>query len=231
VVPPPKVRAEKAQFLADRQMRRWELQRRSAARPSSRSPCVALTRLPGAGGEEIAQRVAETLDYGLFGREIVDEIARELHVDHWLVADLDERVRGAIDRFVGDAMVEGRVTESEYLRRLTRTIATLGRRGGAVILGRGAAYLLPPDQALRVLVVAPRPERIERYAKVKGLGDKEAAEDFSRVEERRSEFARRHFGIRQDDPTLYDLVLNSASIGIETAAALVVDTLRRRFPS
>ena len=231
MVPPAKVRAEKAHFLADRQMRRWELQRRSAARPSAPAPCVALTRLPGAGGEEIGQLVAETLDYGFFGREIVDEIARELHVDHWLVADLDERVRGSIDRFVGDAMVEGRVTESEYLRRLTRTIATLGRRGGAVILGRGAAYLLPPEQALRVLVVAPRSQRLERYAKVKRLAGERAAEEFSRVEEQRSEFARRHFGVRQDDPTLYDLVLNSASIEIETAANLVVEALRRRFPS
>ena len=37
--------------------------------------------------------------------------------------------------------------------------------------------------------------------------------------------------VRQEDPLLYDLVLNTASLGIEAAAGLVVEALRRRFPA
>lgn len=224
-----KVASETYRLLADRQMRRWELQRRAGA-PARRAPCVAISRLPGAGGAEVGRRAAEALDYGFFGREVVDEIGRERGLDDWLIAGLDERMRTAIDRFVGDCFSQRRFRESDYLRHVTRAVATLGRRGNAVIVGRGAAFILSPEEALRVLLVAPRPARLERYAAVRGLPADRAEEVLARAEEQRSEFAQKQFGVRQDDPLLYDLVLNTASLGFEHAAEMIVETLRRRFP-
>lgn len=229
---PPKVRSAKHELLADRQLRRWELQHRMASSDAPRpAPCVAISRLPGAGGEEIGRLVAKWLDYGFFDREFVEEIARDLHVDPWIVQGLDERVRSAIDRFLGDAMGLSRPTESDVMQRIARIVATLGRRGNSVIVGRGAAFLLSTDEALRVLVTAPRAQRIERYAEVKRLDPAQAEAALARAEEERNVFARRQFGVSQEDPLLYDLVLNTGTLSFEAAAALVVEALRRRFPS
>jgi cytidylate kinase len=224
-----KVASETYRLLADRQMRRWEMQHRTGAQ-ARRPPCVAISRLPGAGGAEIGRRAAEALDYGFFGREVVDEIGRERGLDHWLIAGLDERVRTAIDRFVGDAFSRRHFRESDYLRDVTRAVATLGRRGSAVIVGRGAAFTLSPEEALRVLLVAPRSVRLERYAAVRELPADRAEQVLARAEEQRSEFVQKQFGVRQDDPLLYDLVLNTATLGFEHAAQMIVETLRRRFP-
>ena len=225
---PSKVVSEKYRLLVDRQMRRWNLQQRAkeAHRPK---PCVAISRLPGAGGAEVGRRVAEALDYGFFGRETVDEMGRGLGVDDWLMGGLDEHVRNAIDRFVLDFFSHRRFTESDYLRHVTRAIATLGRRGSAVIIGRGAPYILSPEHALRVLLVAPRPARLERYAEVRELPADRAEQVLARAEEQRSEFIQKQFGVRQDDPALYDLALNTATLGFDRAAHLIVETLRRRF--
>jgi cytidylate kinase len=114
---------------------------------------------------------------------------------------------------------------------VSRTVATLGRRGSAVIVGRGAAFLLGRDEALRVFLVAPRPVRIERYAKVKELPIDRADEALRRAEEQRAEFARLQFGAQQEDPLHYDLVLNTETFGFEAAAGLIVEALRRRFPT
>ena len=223
-----KVAAETYRLLADRQMRRWELQHRIGA-PARPLPCVAISRLPGAGGAEIGRRVADVLDYGFFGSEMVDQIEREKGLDHWLVSGLDERVRTAINRFVGDTFSDRQFRESDYLRHVTRAIATLGRRGSAVIIGRGAPYILSPEHALRVLLVAPRPARLERYAEVRDLSADRAERVLARSEEHRSEFIQKQFGVRQDDPALYDLALNTATLGFDRAAHLIVETLRRRF--
>jgi cytidylate kinase len=161
---------------------------------------------------------------------MVDEIAREQGLDHWLVAGLDERVRTAIDRFVGDTFSRLQFRESDYLRHVTRAVATLGRRGSAVIIGRGAPYILSPEDSLRVLLVAPRPTRLERYAEVRELPADRAEQVLARAEEQRSEFLQKQFGVRQDDPVLYDLVLNTATLGFERAAHVIVETQRRRFP-
>jgi cytidylate kinase len=214
--------------LVERQVHRWEAERRVYT-PPPRQPCVALSRLPGAGAAELGRRAAELLDYGFFGIEIVDRIARELGVQQRLVVGLDERARTVIERYVADAFHTRPFSESDYQRALVRTIATLGERGRAVILGRGAPYVLPASRALRVFVVAPREARIARIAREEGLAPAEAEERLAQRDAERLRFLRQDFGVEPDDPTLYDLVVNTGTLGIEAGAALVVDALLRRF--
>ena len=210
--------------LVERQVRRWEMRQRVSAPPPSLS-CVALSRLPHSGAAELAQTVAEKLDYGFFGIEIVDRIARERGIDRALVAELDERVRSTIDRYVLDSFRQRRFTESEYLRSVVRTVVTIGERGMAVILGRGAPFVLGPDKALRVLVVAPVERRVEKLAKRQGLSAAEATRRLESEDQQRCDFVAQ-FGVDPDDPALYDLVVNTDSLGHDAAATLVIDALR-----
>jgi cytidylate kinase len=212
--------------LVAHQISRWE----GASRREGAGPCIAIANLPGAGGEEVGRHAADLLGYGCFGREIVDEIARQRGIAQELLRGLDERVRSAIDRYLTDAFQERPFTESDYLREVARLVATLGRRGMAVIVGRGAAFLLGADSALRVLVAAPFEFRVERYAKLHALAGGAAAELLGQEDERREAFIRHHFGARLDDPLAYDLVVNTATLGFEGAAANVVEAFRRRFP-
>jgi cytidylate kinase len=216
--------------LVEHQVRRWDIERRPGM-PRPRGPCVALSRQPGSGGASLGRRIAEWLDYGFFGIEIVDQIAREQGIQRRLVTGLDEHLRGVIDRYVADAFRSRPFTEGDYLQHVVRTVATLGERGMAVILGRGAAFILPPEQALRVLVVAPTPARIERLVKARGLSTEEGVKRLEQEDDDRLAFLRHHFGVEADDPRLYDLVVNTGTFGIDAAAALVVEALRRRFPA
>ncbi len=215
------------QALVDEHVARWEIARRSS-RAERRSPCIALSRLPGSGGAELGQIVAEQLDCSFFGIEIVDQIAREQHIQRELLAGLDEHVRTAIDRYVLDAMRRP-LTESDYLRHVVRTVTTIAERGGAVFLGRGAVFILPAERALRVLVVAPRTKRIERVVKTDGLAPEQAAQRLEQQETERREFHRHHFGVDPDDAGAYDLTVNTGTLGMEVATSLVVDAWRRRF--
>jgi cytidylate kinase len=214
--------------LIERQVRRWELTQQ-APRPAAR--CVAVSRMPGAGGGELARRLAERLDYGLFDRAIVDAVASQAGVQARLVEGLDERVRSLIERVVTDTFRTGGFRESDYLREVVRTIRTVAERGNAVILGRGAAQILAPQQALRVRVVAPRAARIERRAKARGVAAEEAARQIDAEDAGRREFVRHQFGLDADDASLYDLVLNTGTLAMETAVELAAEALRRQFPT
>jgi cytidylate kinase len=217
------------EVLIDRQMRRWDLQQVTEG-PILRPPCVALSRLPHSGAAEIGQLVAERLDYGFFGREIVDQIAGERGVQRQLVAGLDEKIHGTIDRYVADAFRVHAFTESDYLRHVVRVIATLGNRGMAVILGRGAVFILSPARALRVFVVAATSARIGRLAESRGLSHEQAAEMIGDEDARRREFFRHQFGVAPDDPLHYDIVLNTGTLSIDAAVDVIIDALSCRFP-
>lgn len=218
--------------LVDHQVRRWQLEaRRQRLRLRPRRPCVALSRMPGSGADEFGQQLAERLGYAFFGIEIVDRIARKAGVQQELVAGMDERVRSAIE-----AMIDGLrnrpapFSESDYVSRLVRVIATLGEGGSAVIVGRGSAYVLGPERALRVLVVAPRQDRIERFAKRHDLPLAEAEARLARDDAARRQFIERSFRVDPDDASLYDLAVNTGSFGIGGCIELVEEAIARRWP-
>jgi cytidylate kinase len=190
---------------------------------------VALSRLPGAGALELGRRLADRLGYAFFDIELVDQIAREAGLRAELVRDVDEHVRSAIGRIVAEAFRHERFTESDYVRHLVHVVASLGERGAAVILGRGSPFILSPDRALRVLVVAPREARLERIAKREGLSRPDAERRLARLDAERREFNLHHFGVDADAPTLYDLCLNTAQLSFDAAADVAVAALRARF--
>lgn len=215
--------------IVTEQVRRWERERGRDA-PVWPAPSIALSRLPGSAAAELGQRVAERLGFGFFGIEIVELIARESGARRELVAGLDEHVRGAIDRYLMDTSKGRTFNESAYLERLVRVLATLGERGQAVILGRGSVFVLRPERTLRVLVVAPRPQRLERLAKRHDLPLDQANEVLAQEERERVAFNRHHFHADPDDASVYDLVVNTGTLTVELAAQLIEQAARARFP-
>jgi cytidylate kinase len=192
---------------------------------------VALSRLPGSGADELGRSLAERLGYGFFDIELVECIARDAGVQRELVAGMDERVRGRFEAVLDGLMNRhARFGQSAYLRRLVGVIAALGEGGSAVIVGRGSPYLLGPERALRVLVVAPAADRIERFAKRHDLALGEAETRLAREDAERRRFVERCFGVDPDDASLYDLAVNTGSYGIAGCVDLVQGALVHRFP-
>lgn len=209
-----------------RQLARWE----ETSREPRRRPCVAVASLPGGGGDELGQRVAERLGFACFGREIVDQIAAQRGLSEEVLHELDGRVRNAIDRYFTDFFQSARFTEDDFLHAVERFVVPLARSGAAVFVGRGTAFLFTDEPVLRVLAAAPFEVRAARWGQRHGLAADAAADDLRAEDERRFEFIRHHFGARLDDPSAYDVAVNTDTLGLDLAADVVVDAYRRRHP-
>ena len=214
--------------MVSRQVRRWVLQEERFKAPDV-ARCVALSRQPGSGAAELGKRVAKDLQFGFFGAELVDQIARTSHVHPHLVANLDERLRGAIERFVRDGIRVREYDESHYYEALMRVLGTFAERGMAVLLGRGAPYVLPEERTLRVLVVASEPCRLARLQAATGLDAESTRGRLMHEDQQRQRFIEHYFGVCPDDPTLYDVVVNTDTLGISNAASLVTRAYLRKF--
>jgi cytidylate kinase len=192
--------------LIEQQIRRWELARQQ--REQVVRPCVAMSRFPGTPGAELGRNVAERLGYGFFGIELVDEIVRTEGVSRYLVEQLDEHVRTGLDRWLLDTFHHPAWTEKEYLYDVARTISALAHKGSAVILGRGAPFLLSDEQAFKVQVIASRGTRARRLAAAKGVDGTHAASMLQAEENDRLRFLR-EFVADPDDPLHFDVVVNT----------------------
>jgi len=112
---------------------------------------------------------------------------------------------------------------------MARVILALGRRGRAILVGRGANWLLDPACGLRLRLVSPLPARIARVAAGEGLAPAEARERIRQDDAARARFIRQAYREEIDDPAGYDLILNVGSLAADAAAECVLAALRHKL--
>jgi cytidylate kinase len=213
--------------IVDEQSRRWELARgeRPAERPHR--PVVTVSRQYGSLGGEVARRVADQLKLDLFDRELIHEIAESTHLSERVVSALDEKDRELLTDWMTSLATNAYLSPAGYIYHLTRVVGAIAHHGGAVIVGRGAHLILDPGKSLRVLVVAPLETRVQTVMQREGLSEREARRRATQVEADRKAFLMKHFHVESDDPTRFDLVVNTGLLGVEGATEAVSAAVAR----
>ena len=181
-------------------------------------PVIAMTREMGAGGREVAQRVADQLGLKVVLHEMVEhDLAEHMRVQESAVR---HRLEG------GATLRERLQIGNKRLARYTiEEILELARQGDVLIRGWGAcAILRDVPHVPRIRVCAPMAVRIRAITGRPGLADAVAA----KREIERNDAAHRHtlkaaYGVDREDPLRYDLVLNTERASIDICVKLVCD--------
>lgn len=220
--------------LVERQLRLWKeqsfLERQFVALPGSeRGPVIAVSREHGALGARIARQVAQRLDFAYYDREIIEQIASTARVREAVVESVDARVRNRIGDWVAGVFGGERMSGSTYVRHLSSVLMSIAYHGGAVIVGRGACFLLDPASTLRVRAYAPLEVRVARVAESHHLTVEEARADVVQTDASRVRFGRRYFDRDVNDAGAYDLMVDTGRIPAEVCAQMVEMAFLGRF--
>lgn len=191
-------------------------------------PYLTISRQAESGGAEIARRVGERLGWSVLDRELVHELARRLELEPRLLELMDETRVGWFSETLLNLFNSRLVLQDSYVSMLSRAIALEAFDGRVIIVGRGANLVLPPDHGLRVRIVAPRALRLAALAEREGLEHKAAGARLDEIDASRADFVRRHFHVDPNDPSVYDLVLDSARFGLGGSADLICRALELR---
>ncbi len=163
----------------------------------------------------------------MLDHELLERIAAEMHVNVRLLDSIDEQhVPWLMERLEAFSSIP-HVSESVYVRQLLEMILSLGARGQCIIVGRGAAHILPPALAIRVRLVAEFADRAQTKMREWGVTLDEAEGRVNALDERRRAFVRSHFHIDPTSPENYDLVLNTSRVDVETCSRLIMTVLER----
>jgi cytidylate kinase len=180
-------------------------------------PMVTVSIEPGSGGSEVARGIADRFGFEFINREIIKEIAESVHTNPKVIEGIEkERLTGLSD-FIASLLREKYLWPGMYFEHLNKIIAAMGDRGRAVIVGRGANFILPPEKRLSLRVIAPLAMRIRYVANAFDVSEAEARTRIIQREERRSVFIKKSFQADIADPHHYDLVINTGNISIEKA--------------
>lgn len=210
-----------------------------AARPATlpswlhhrRPYTIAISREAGASGGTVAREIGARLSWPVYDRELLERIASDAGIQTKLLESVDEQSRGWIAETLENLFGVPHVTESKYVHRLVDSVLALASRGKCVIVGRGSTAILPRSSTLRVRLVAPLEHRVEVLRKRLNLDEKAAHAKAMEQDKQRNEFARSNFHCDAENPSHYDLVLNTATFSPAECADLIVDALNRRQKS
>lgn len=192
-------------------------------------PVITLCMEPGSGGCIIAEQIARRLGFDFFHRDIIHKISESARISTAVVESLEKERLSGVQDFISSLVRDTYIHPSIYLDHLMRVIGTIGKHGRAVVVGRGANFIIPPKDRFAVRVIAPLEQRIENVARRFGVPTDAAKRRVLVRENRRRAFVRQSFNADICDSVFYDMILNTQYMSIEASVEAVIGAVMGRM--
>ncbi|GLV58372.1 cytidylate kinase [Dictyobacter sp. S3.2.2.5] len=207
--------------------------------PGAQMRAITISREYGSGGGEIARRVAQKLQWQLIDHEFVVRIAHMLGVSEYEVEQQDEYSQGTIARILSSMrsidpalLVDTsnmNTSEEGYHQALVSVVQAVAREGHVVIVGRGSQKILERIRdVLHVRIIAPLEQRIAYVVQREGLNRDLARDRVLQKDRHRERYLQAHYRANSSDAHLYDLVLNTGVIDLDSTVDLICLALERK---
>ena len=185
-------------------------------------PVITISSQPGSGGRIIARQLANRLLIDLFDRDIVKEIAESAHISRTVIETMEKKRLSGVQDFISSLINDRYLWPGVYLEHLMKVVAAIASHGNAVIVGRGANFLIPPEDRISIRVIAPTDIRVQNVAKTFGVTREEAKRRVINRENKRAAFIRQSFNADVAFPDNYDLVVNTHRGDMDAAVGAVI---------
>jgi cytidylate kinase len=194
---------------------------------------VTISRHFGAGGLTMGEKLCERFGFRLVDASVIEGLAREAKIrPNWLTAmekEASSTVLSLLSSFVSRgifyrsaSLPADRDERQRYIAFLTQVFTAMAHKGGYVIVGRGAQFILRSHpKAVHVLLVADHESRVAFLVDHFDLSRSEAEKMIRAKERERAAMATRLFEANIDDASLYHIVLNTSRMPYEWALETV----------
>jgi cytidylate kinase len=182
---------------------------------------ITVSREYGAGGYEVARRLAERLGWELLDRELLHRAAAVEHLPDAELERLDEKAVSLADRF------RLHPPHQRYIHGLREAARQAATAGNVVLVGRGTEQLLADlPNVFHLRLVADRQWRARRMAQREGWSPEQALAHCTEEDRIRARFTRYFFGAEALQPEKYDWVVNTGRVPLDDVVAEVLAVVR-----
>jgi cytidylate kinase len=186
-------------------------------------PSICFSRQIGSGTLEIADLLAESIQYRVIDREILEHMAKETNITKKILELYDERYPGKMTELFSMLTSEKTFIKSDYARQLVKTVSALASTEPTIFVGRGAHLILPRDTILSVRLICSKKYRVERLADMMYISRSEAETQLNMIDIEQHEFFKNVFHIKEHSLDEFDLIINRDYISSAFQAAKIVE--------
>ena len=213
--------------IVEEQIKKWEIsEERRKERKEAPLSVITISRQPGSIVNEVVQRLSKELKLDIIDSKVINGVAESTRMSEKVVSQLDEKTRNVLDNWIVYLKATRFLLTDKYVYHLTKVIGSIGEQGGAIIIGRGANLILPPEETLRVRFIAPMETKIRHMMQEFGITEEDAKKRIILKEAERRESVRRYFKVNIEDPINYDLIINTEFLGMENIIGVIRSALK-----
>ena len=186
--------------------------------PSQSGVIVTIAREHGSSGKQIGKLVAEKLGLPFYYKDVIALAAQESGLDKEFISDINANAPSMLKSlYLSTEVVSQAVIAQD------KAINMIADKGGCVIVGRAADYVLRDrEELVSIFVYAPDEYRIARITEIYGDSPADAQKNIKKSDKARAAYYKNISNLKWGDVHNYDLAVDS-SIGVEQTAALIAD--------
>jgi cytidylate kinase len=180
---------------------------------------ICISRYSYGYGKELAEKLAEKLGYKCIGRDELTDQATAIGIP---VGKLEMTImkHGAISE---ELAVEIDRYKAFITAALCEQAMKVGSKGGIVYHGRTGHLVLPGlSHVMRIRAITDMEDRIEMVIQRLHLTREKAKTYNEQVDEDIRRWVRFLYNVNWEDPSLYDITINSAHLNTDNAASALV---------
>lgn len=212
---------------------------------------ITIATSDGAFAEEVGREVAKRLHYHYVNEEVIAMAARKARVSPADIDEVEhakplaKRIVAALSamtsfetmapeanelfgitpllQWTSTGPAVSRHRETLYRNLIREVLWELGLEGNVVVVAHAASIQLKDTQGvLRVFVTASPEVRAERVGRAKGMLPEDARKHIDHTDGQRRAYLKAFHGIHDEQPTHYDLVVNTDKLPFESAVEVIL---------
>ena len=172
-------------------------------------------------GSEVAKKVAKKLKYGHISRDILITTSKKFNISELKLT----RAYGCSPT----VLEEYTFGRDKYIRFIKAAILNELAKDNMVYHGfAGHFFVSGISHVLKVKINADMEERVKYLMKREKASKKDAANIVKKIDEERSKWSLKLYGIDTWDSRLYDLVINIGKVTVDHAVDMVCQTVKSK---
>ena len=200
---------------------------------------ITISKEFGTEGEKVASRVAEKLGYEYIGKNLVADIAKELHISESEAATFRKASQSRILRFVDrytcsivQKVVDrehGCLDDKNYYEVTKKLVENVYDAGNVIILGWGSQCLLKEKpNTLHVRLIKDNDLKIKEVMQAENLSSKAAKDYIDREENDLKAYIKQYFNEDWNAAHLYHLIIDMGKTSVEKAVGMICDNVKHK---
>ena len=200
--------------------------------------CICIGRKFCSGGRNVAALIADELGIKVYDRDLLKKAAQNTGFSEQFFDEADEEktrkgLRGLfLNHLSSNGLTSNYLSNESIFNMQSDAIRHIHEQEDCVFIGRCSDYVLrESDRLLNVFIASDMDDRVARVIRHadEGMTESKALSLIEDIDRKRSSYYNYFTGRTWGDPAVYDICLNSSTLGYEKCAQIIVTLAKERL--